>query len=49
MEVREADIYGAGTPHPFLKAAVRAVSLVRPVPLFLLFAVLYGLLWNKYR
>jgi len=31
----------------FLEAAVRAVSLVRPVSLFFLFAVLYGLLWNK--
>jgi len=33
----------------FLGAAVRAVSLVRPVPLILLFAVLYGLglLWNR--
>ena len=31
----------------FLTAAVRAVSLVRPVPLFFfLFAVLYGSLWN---
>jgi len=28
---------------PFLSAAVRAVSLVRLVPLFFLFAVLYGL------
>jgi len=33
----------------FLRAAVRAVSLVRPVPLFFLFAVLCGLLWNKQR
>jgi len=32
---------------PFFSAAVRAVSLVRPVPLFFLVAVLYGLLWNK--
>jgi len=32
---------------PFLMAAVRAVSLVRPGPLFFLFAVLCGLLWNK--
>jgi len=32
---------------PFLSAAVRAVSLVRPVPPFFLFAVLYGLLRNK--
>jgi len=32
---------------PFLSPAVRAVSLVRLVPLFFLFAVLYGLLWNK--
>ena len=32
---------------PFLTAAIRAVSLVRPVPLFFLFAVLYGLLWDK--
>jgi len=32
----------------FLTAAIRAVSLVRPVPLFFfLFAVLYGLLWDK--
>ena len=29
---------------PFLTAAVRAVSLFRPFPLFFLFAVLYGLL-----
>jgi len=34
---------------PFLSAAVRAVSLVRPVPLFFLFAVLYGLFRNKQR
>jgi len=33
----------------FLRAAVRAVSLVRPVPLFFLFAVPYDLLWNKLR
>jgi len=32
---------------PFLRAAVRAVSLVCPVPLCFLFAVLCGLLWNK--
>jgi len=32
---------------PFLRAAVRAVSLVRPVPLFFLFTVLYGLLLKK--
>jgi len=31
----------------FLRAAVRAVSLVRPVPLFFLLVVLYGLLSNK--
>jgi len=29
---------------PFLREAIRAVSLVRPVPLIFLFAVLYGLL-----
>jgi len=34
---------------PFLRATVRAVSLVRPVPLFCLFDVLYGLLWKKQR
>ena len=33
---------------PFLRTAVRAVSLFRPVPpFFFLFAVVYGLLWNK--
>ena len=31
----------------YYRAVVRAVSLVRPVPLIFLFAVLYGLLWNK--
>ena len=32
---------------PFLREAIRAVSLVLPVLLIFLFAVLYGLLWNK--
>jgi len=31
----------------FCRAAVRAVSLVRPVPVFLHIVVLSGLLWNK--
>jgi len=32
---------------PFFRATVRTNSLVRPVPLFFLFAVLHGSLWNK--
>ena len=32
---------------PFRRAALTAVSLVRPVPLFFLFAMLHGLLWNN--